>query len=174
MYYYPWLLQQRYADKQQTGTQLLDILRVHCHNALPGSNDDSLTGQPQRNRETRILWDPTFQDPSWYGDIGINGGVLHWIPTLKAMVNQYHPGLQIACTEYNSGDEAKINGATITATSGQSSPAAPTGLIATAGNAQVKLSWTASTGASAYNVYRSAATGTESMTPITTGITGTR
>jgi hypothetical protein len=111
-YYYPWLLQQLYAYKQQTGTQLLDVLTVHCYNALPGSSDDSLTGQQQRNRETRILWDPTFQDPSWYGDIGINGRVLNWIPTLKAMVTQYHPGLQIGCTEYNWGDEANLNGAT--------------------------------------------------------------
>jgi len=111
-YYYPWLLQQLYAYKQQTGTQLIDILTVHCYNALPGSNDDSLSGQQARNRETRILWDPTFQDPSWYGDIGINGRVLNWIPTLRAMVNQYHPGLQIGCTEYNWGDEANLNGAT--------------------------------------------------------------
>jgi hypothetical protein len=111
-YYYPWLLQQLYAYKQQTGTQLIDILTVHCYNALPGSTDDSLAGQQARNQETRILWDPTFQDPSWYGDIGINGRVLNWIPTLKAMVAQYHPGLQIGCTEYNWGDEPNLNGAT--------------------------------------------------------------
>jgi hypothetical protein len=111
-YYYPWLLQQLYSYKQQTGTQLIDVLSVHCYNAIPGGSDDSVSGQQTRNRETRILWDPTFQDPSWYGDIGINGRVLNWIPTLKAMVNQYHPGLQIGCTEYNWGDEANLNGAT--------------------------------------------------------------
>jgi fibronectin type 3 domain-containing protein len=111
-YYYPWLLQQLYTYKRQTGKQLIDILTVHCYNATPGGSDDSLAGQQARNRETRILWDPTFQDPSWYGDIGINGRVLNWIPTLKAMVNQYHPGLQIGCTEYNWGDEANLNGAT--------------------------------------------------------------
>ncbi len=110
-YYYPWLLQQLYAYKQQTGTQLLDILTVHCYNDGPGS-DDSLATQQARNKQTRILWDPSFQDPYWYGDIGINGRVLAWIPTLKAMVNQYHPGLQIGCTEYNWGDEANLNGAT--------------------------------------------------------------
>ena len=111
-YYYPWLLQQLYAYKQKTGTQLIDVLTVHCYNAYPDGSDDSLSGQQARNRETRILWDPTFQDPSWYGDIGINGRVLNWIPTLKAMVSQYHPGLQIGCTEYNWGDEANLNGAT--------------------------------------------------------------
>src|SRR5579863_2663529 len=34
-YYYPWLLQQLYAYKQSTGTQLLDVLSVHCYNAIP-------------------------------------------------------------------------------------------------------------------------------------------
>ena len=38
-------------------------------------------------------------------------------------------------------------------------PAAPTGLTATAGNAQVMLSWTASTGATSYNVKRSTTSG---------------
>jgi hypothetical protein len=111
-YYYPWLLQQLYAYKQQNGVSLLDVLSIHCYNALPNNNDDSLSGQQARNRETRILWDPTFQDPSWYGDIGISGRVINWIPTLKAMVNQYYPGLQIGCTEYNWGDEPNLNGAT--------------------------------------------------------------
>ncbi len=111
-YYYPWLLQKLYAYKQSTGTQLIDILTVHCYNGTPGDDDDSLSGQQTRNKETRILWDPNFQDPSWYGDIGINGRVINWIPTLKAMVNTYHPGLQVGCTEYNWGDEPQLNGAT--------------------------------------------------------------
>ncbi len=111
-YYYPWLLQQLYAYKQSTGTQLIDILTVHCYNGTPDSNDDSLSGQQTRNAETRILWDPNFQDPSWYGDIGIDGRIINWIPTLQAMVNKYYPGLQVGCTEYNWGDEANLNGAT--------------------------------------------------------------
>jgi fibronectin type 3 domain-containing protein len=111
-YYYPWLLQQLYAYQQQTGTRLLDVLSVHCYNGAPASSDDSLAGQQYRNRETRILWDPTFQDPSWYGDIGINGRVINWIPTMQAMVSQYYPGLEIGCTEYNWGDEPNLNGAT--------------------------------------------------------------
>jgi predicted phage tail protein len=53
-----------------------------------------------------------------------------------------------------------------------SAPAAPTGLTATAGNARVKLKWTANPGAKSYNVYRGTATGSEGVTPIATGITG--
>src|SRR5579884_1586005 len=112
MYYYPWLLQQLYKYKQNTGTSPLDILTVHCYNAIPDNGDDSLSGQQTRNRETRILWDPSFNDPSWYGDIGINGRVINWIPTMRTRVSQYYPGLQIGCTEYNWGDEANLNGAT--------------------------------------------------------------
>jgi fibronectin type 3 domain-containing protein len=110
-YYYPWLLQQLYQYQQTHGTRLLDILTVHCYNDGPGS-DDSLATQLARNKQTRILWDPTFSDPYWFGDIGINGRVVNWIPTLLSWVNQYYPGLPIGCTEYNWGDEPNLNGAT--------------------------------------------------------------
>jgi len=52
-------------------------------------------------------------------------------------------------------------------------PAAPTGLTAAAGNAQVGLSWNASSGATSYNVYRGTTVGGEGATPIATGITST-
>lgn len=55
--------------------------------------------------------------------------------------------------------------------SGTSAPAAPTGLNATAGNAQVTLAWTASSGATSYSVYRGTSPGGESTTAIATGIT---
>jgi hypothetical protein len=63
------------------------------------------------------------------------------------------------------------NGATITVTATPSAPAAPTALGATAGNAEVALSWTASSGAATYNVYRGTAAGAEGATAIATGIT---
>ena len=44
---------------------------------------------------------------------------------------------------------------------GGNPPATPTGLTATAGNAQVSLSWTASSGATSYNVKRSTTSGSE-------------
>lgn len=42
-------------------------------------------------------------------------------------------------------------------------PAAPTNLAATAGDAQIVLTWTGSTGASSYNLYRGTSTGTETL-----------
>ncbi len=50
-------------------------------------------------------------------------------------------------------------------------PAAPTGLTATGGPAQIALSWTAASGAASYCVYRGTASGAESATPIATGVT---
>jgi fibronectin type 3 domain-containing protein len=51
------------------------------------------------------------------------------------------------------------NSGEVTATPHGSPPATPTGLSAAAGNAQVSLSWSASTGATSYNVKRSTVTG---------------
>lgn len=110
-YYYPWLLQQLYAYKQAHGVDLINILTVHCYTDGPGDADDSAS-QLARNKQTRILWDPSFVDPYWEGTLGINSGILQWIPTMKNFVSQYYPGLQIGCTEYNWGDQANLNGAT--------------------------------------------------------------
>ena len=52
-------------------------------------------------------------------------------------------------------------------------PVVPTNLVATAGNAQVALTWTTSMGAFTYNVYRGTSSGGEGATPIATGITTT-
>ena len=52
-------------------------------------------------------------------------------------------------------------------------PAAPTGLTATPGNAQVALAWTASSGASSYSIFRGTTAGGESTTAIATGVTTT-
>ena len=58
-------------------------------------------------------------------------------------------------------------------TSTASAPSTPTGVAATAGNTQATLTWTASTGATSYNVYRSTSSGGEGSTAYKTGITGT-
>jgi len=56
--------------------------------------------------------------------------------------------------------------------SGTSAPSAPTGLTATGGNAQVALSWTASSGATSYTVKRGTTSGTYGTT-VASGVTGT-
>lgn len=77
------------------------------------------------------------------------------------------------------GTSANSNQASATPTTGGTPPAvpgAPTNLTATAGDAQVTLSWTASTGATSYNVKRSTVTGgpyTQLGTPTGTSYTDT-
>jgi hypothetical protein len=104
-YYYPWLLQQLYAHQQSTGIKMLDVLSVHCYTDASAS---------QYNVTTRELWDPNYQDPNWEGAGGVdlNGGVLDWIPLMKQWVNEYYPGLQIGCTEYDWGNDDSLSGAT--------------------------------------------------------------
>ncbi len=62
---------------------------------------------------------------------------------------------------------AALSGGTTTPTV----PAAPTGLKATAGNANVSLSWTGSAGAATYSLYRGTASGAETL--LKSGLTTT-
>ena len=52
-------------------------------------------------------------------------------------------------------------------------PPPPTFVTATASLGQVRLNWTASSGASSYNIYRSLSSNGEGSTPYQTGVTGT-
>jgi hypothetical protein len=94
-YYYPWLLQQLAAYKQANGINLIDVLSVHCYT-------DNGSVSPAVN--TRELWDPTYHDPNWWQDIGLNGGIPDWIPLMQKWVQQYNPGLKTGCTEYSDWD----------------------------------------------------------------------
>ena len=63
---------------------------------------------------------------------------------------------------YNSVGQS-ANSAEVNATPVLPAPSAPTGLAATAGNAQVSLTWAASSGASGYHVKRSIVSGAETQ-----------
>src|ERR1700683_362173 len=63
---------------------------------------------------------------------------------------------------YNSAGQS-ANSAEVNATPVLAAPSVPTGLAATAGNAQASLSWTATSGASSYHVKRSATSGSETQ-----------
>ena len=62
-------------------------------------------------------------------------------------------------TASNLNGEGLIASSQVAATPFSPAPAPPTALTATAGNAQVALAWTASTGATSYNLYYSLTTG---------------
>jgi PKD repeat protein len=70
-------------------------------------------------------------------------------------------------------DEDGVSASTSTAVTVIAVAPAPTGVSAVGGNAQIVLSWTASAGATSYNIYRSTTKGGEGSTPYQTGITAT-
>ncbi|XID92817.1 glycoside hydrolase family 48 protein [Paenibacillaceae bacterium WGS1546] len=78
----------------------------------------------------------------------------------------------VASATNAAGESANSAQASATPGAGPTIPAAPTGLTATAGNAQVSLSWTASAGATSYNVKRATTSGGPYAT-VATGVTGT-
>ena len=67
---------------------------------------------------------------------------------------------------YSTGDSGPVK-------SSSQGPPAPANLTATAGSGQIALSWSSSSGATSYNVYRGTSSGGESGTPIASGLTGT-
>src|SRR5580693_9194662 len=68
-------------------------------------------------------------------------------------------------------DNAQVNGIEILSSSSPPPPPTPTGLAATAGNASVALTWTASAGATSYSIYRGTTSGGEGTTPVGTATT---
>ena len=75
--------------------------------------------------------------------------------TASATVTSLTNGISYSfeVTAVNGGGES-VKSSPVSATPEPSIPAVPTGLAATAGNAQVTLAWTASTGATSYNIYQ--------------------
>ncbi|MCG7377735.1 glycoside hydrolase family 6 protein [Paenibacillus sp. ACRSA] len=86
----------------------------------------------------------------------INGTTYYYVVTAKNAV----------------GESVNSTTATATPVAGVTTPAAPTALTATAGNAQVNLTWTASAGATSYNVKR-ATSAAGPFTTIAANVNGT-
>jgi fibronectin type 3 domain-containing protein len=79
-----------------------------------------------------------------YSDTGVTNGTTYFYVVTAVNAN---------------GESANSNQVSATPTAPAQPPAAPTGLAETAGNAQVNLSWIASTNATSYNVKRSVTNG---------------
>jgi regulation of enolase protein 1 (concanavalin A-like superfamily) len=108
----------------------------------------------------------------------VSGGPYTTIATGVTSTSYSNTGL-VASTTYHYVVSA-VNGVGESANSAQASattqappaPSAPSGLVATAGNAQVSLTWTASSGATSYNVKRATVSGGP-YTTIASGVTTT-
>jgi hypothetical protein len=93
-----------------------------------------------------------------------------WTPASSVAPGAYTVEIGVFDSAWSHDYHWNGNAATVTLTSAQVPPAAPAGLTAAAGNAQVGLSWKASSGATSYNVYRGRTSGGEKTTPIATGV----
>jgi fibronectin type 3 domain-containing protein len=109
----------------------------------------------------------------------ISGGSYTTIASGVTATSYLNTGLTNGTTYYfvvtavnAAGESGNSNEASATPASGPTPPSPPTGLTATAGNAQVSLAWTASSGATSYNVKRSTISG-GSYTTIASGVTAT-
>jgi photosystem II stability/assembly factor-like uncharacterized protein len=106
-----WYLAKLHEEEQRTGQRLLDILDFHFYPQTgiyqAGAPGDAKTMEA-RVQETRVLWDPTWRDPSWMGQ-----ETDHKIALLRMMhawVDEADPGLQLSLGEYNFGGEQDVSG----------------------------------------------------------------
>src|SRR5215813_13813433 len=96
-------------------------------------------------------------------------GFVNGTQQLTASDSEFTAGIIGGATFFAS---ASFDDFLVTSIGGGTAPPAPTNLVATPGNAQVSLSWNASTGATSYNVKRSTTNGGP-YTTIATGVTAT-
>jgi mannan endo-1,4-beta-mannosidase len=86
----------RKASAKQ-GIRLLDCLDSHFYvdgsTVTDGGNQGVLQGPRQ-------LWDPTYHEPTWLGEV--LGNLLPAIPMMKKSVAKYFPGTMVGMTEWNS------------------------------------------------------------------------
>jgi len=103
-----WYIQQVGNYKAKYNTQLVDVIDVHIY---PQSNDISFSNAEDtitaalRFRSTRAIWDPTYTDESWIAQ------PVYLVTRVQQWIQQSAPGLKVAVSEYNWGNDDIITGA---------------------------------------------------------------
>ena len=103
-----WHLQQVRAHEQATGTRLVDVLDVHFYpqaNGVALSNDESAGTAAVRLRSVKLLHDAAYRDESWIMQ------PVRLVPRLREMIDAHAPGLRLAITEYNWGNDDGLTSA---------------------------------------------------------------
>jgi len=103
----------------------------------------TVSGGPYTTITTQTYYQVGFPSQGTYIDSSVSNGTTYYYVISYSPLN----------SEVESANSAEVSATPL------APPAAPTGLTATAGNAQVVLSWTASTGAASYNVKRATVSG---------------
>lgn len=106
-----WYLTRLREHEQKTGQRLLDIFDLHFYPQtgiyMAGAPGDPKTMEA-RVQETRVMWDPTWKDPSWMGKE--TGGRIQLLRLMRSWVDECYPGLQTSLGEYNFGGEQDVSG----------------------------------------------------------------
>jgi fibronectin type 3 domain-containing protein len=137
-----------------------------------GNGGDPVVSSNGTTAGTGIVWDQDY------------GGELHALNPTNLAVEYWNSGMDssrdglpgevkyatptVANGEVFVGLPAGLAIFGLLGTSPPPPPPTPTGLAATAGNASVALAWTASSGATSYNIYRGTTSGGEGTTPVAT------
>jgi hypothetical protein len=103
-----WYIQQVGLYKSKYNVQLVDVIDVHIYpqasNIAFSSIEDSNTAA-LRFRSTRAIWDSTYVDESWIAQ------PIFLVTRVQKWIDQYAPGLKVAVSEYNWGNDEIITGA---------------------------------------------------------------
>jgi photosystem II stability/assembly factor-like uncharacterized protein len=106
-----WWLTKLKEHQDQTGQRLVDILDFHFYPQtgvyMGGAPNDPKTMEA-RVQETRVMWDPTYREPSWMGTE--TDHVLKLIRLMKEWIAECDPGLQLSLGEYNFGGDRDVSG----------------------------------------------------------------
>ncbi len=106
-----WYLAKLAEHKARTGVSLVDILDVHFYpQAAPGGKRGEAMTREALVQETRVMWDPTWKDPSWMGTNADKPGVIRLIPMMREWIAQCNPGMHLSLGEYNFGGEDDVAG----------------------------------------------------------------
>jgi hypothetical protein len=112
-----WYLQQVCANPLAGGAHAVDYLDLHYYpqGNVALNDDDSPATAARRLRSLKELYDSAWVSESWLADLG-DTDANHYskpnlIPRVRAWIDQYCPGTQLAITEYNWGNDDTISGA---------------------------------------------------------------
>ena len=164
-------------DKQAVLQSLLAPLIGSGGGPVTPAAPTGLTATPG-NAQATLSWTPVSGAASYklYRSVTSGGEVVY----LSGLTNATYTdtGLTNGTTYYyqvtasnSAGEGGRSAEVSAKPSAPANPPAAPTGVSATAGNAQATVTWSVVIGASSYNVYRSTSAGTE--TSYRTGLTST-
>jgi len=101
-----WFLDGVKAHDDRAGQRSIDYLDVHFYPQSDVFNEkDDPETNARRLRSTRSLWDPAYTDESWIDS------KIRFIPRMRETIAAHYPGLQLFISEWNFGNDTKINGA---------------------------------------------------------------